>query len=355
MSISAFGKTMESKRKRLVVEIVRTTAELLAQTNKMWMKTYKIFNDDLAAITFKPRKIYWNKPPIVGATILDLSKRLMYWFHYKYMKPNVRTLGLYSDTDSLIYEIESDDLYEDLKNNQAINQECDFSIYAEDNPLYNKHQKLETIKFKDEMGSKIIHSIIALKSKLYSISMGDEQKLSAKGTTRYAQKSLKHSVFYRILTKDALLRTLNYTINSERHKICSLQTSKISLSCFDDKRYILPNGVDTLPYGHWTLHEDVMFREVSGDIEWGNEVLQEKKNEEGVQPNQTSISTPLFSPPDPGLFQNPITDDEIPDVINLEELTDIEVDLPSVERNLFLDMEATEERYPPVKRVKFDT
>ena len=42
-------------------------------------------------------------------------------------------------------------------------------------------------------------------------------------------------------------------------------------------------------------------------------------------------------------------------MINLEELTDIETDLPSVERNLFSDMEATEERYPPVKRVKFDT
>ena len=72
MSNSEFGKTMESKRKRLVVEIVRTRAELLAQTNKMWMKTYKILNDDLAAITFKPRKIYWNKPTIVDATILDL-------------------------------------------------------------------------------------------------------------------------------------------------------------------------------------------------------------------------------------------------------------------------------------------
>ena len=127
--------------------------------------------------------------------------------------------------------------------------------------------------------------------------MGDKQKLSAKGTTNYAQKSLKHSVFYRILTKDALLRTLNYTINSEKH---TLPTSKISLSCFDDKRCILPNGVDTLLYGHWTLHEDVMFREVSGDIEWGNEVLQEKK--ERNQPNQTSISTPLFLPPDPGFF-----------------------------------------------------
>ena len=50
---------------------------LLAQMNKMWMKTYKLFNNDVAAITFKPLKMYWNKPTIVDATILDLSKRYM--------------------------------------------------------------------------------------------------------------------------------------------------------------------------------------------------------------------------------------------------------------------------------------
>ena len=50
--------------------------------------------------------------------------------------------------------------------------------------MYNKHQNLETLKFKDEMGGKVLHSFIALKSKLYSISMGDKQKLSAKGTTK---------------------------------------------------------------------------------------------------------------------------------------------------------------------------
>ena len=61
-----------------------------------------------------------------------------------------------------------------------------------------------------------------------------------------------------------------------------------------------------------------------------------------------------FRPPTLFFFPNPITDDEIHDVINLEEMTDIEIDLPSLERNLFLDMEATEERYPPKKRVKFD-
>ena len=71
MSNSAFGNTMESNRKRLVVEIVRTSAEWLAQTYKMWMKTYKIFNDDLATITFKPRKICWNKPTLQLLLVLQ--------------------------------------------------------------------------------------------------------------------------------------------------------------------------------------------------------------------------------------------------------------------------------------------
>ena len=140
MSNSAFGKTLESKRKRLQVEIGRTREELLAQTNKKWMKTYKIFDNQLAAISFNQRKLYWDKPTIVGATILDLSKRRMYRFHYKYMKPNFKTLVLYSDTDSLIYEIESDDLYKNLKENESIYNEFDFSNYRADNQLYSKTQ-----------------------------------------------------------------------------------------------------------------------------------------------------------------------------------------------------------------------
>ena len=174
---------------------------------------------------------------------------------------------LYSDTDSLIYEIESEDLFADLKQNEQVHPEFNFSNYKEDNQLYSTHQKLETLKFKDEVGGKIIHSIVALKSKLYSIAMGDQQKISAKGTTKQAQKNLQHSVFYRILEKETLLRTLNYTINSERHNLFTLQTTKISLSCFDDKRYIMPNGVDTLPFGHYSLRDDVVFGEIGADCD----------------------------------------------------------------------------------------
>ena len=111
------------------------------------------------------------------------------------MKANFKTLVLFSDRDSLSYEIESEGLNEVLKNSEANYQEYGFSNYYEDNRLFSERQMLETFMFKDEMGGKIINSIIALKSKLFSISMRDKWKLSASGTTKYAQKNVTHSVF----------------------------------------------------------------------------------------------------------------------------------------------------------------
>ena len=93
------------------------------------------------------------------------------------MKPNFKTLVLYSDTDSLIFEIESEDLYKNLKENESIYNEFDFSNYRADNQLYSKIQKLKKLNFEDELGGNIVHSFIALKSKLYSLAMADLQKM----------------------------------------------------------------------------------------------------------------------------------------------------------------------------------
>ena len=217
------------------------------------MNRHKIFNDDLVAITFEPQKIYWTKPTIVGATNLDLLTQHMHWLRTKYMKGKFKTLVFFSDTDSLIYKVESEHLYEDLTSKDAIHQEYDFSNYNKDNRLYSKHRKLEAFKFKDEMRGKIKHNIVALKSEFSSISMGNKRKLPGKGTTKSEQKSLKHSALVRILAKSALLETLNYTKSSEKQNLFTLQTMKTSLSCFDEERFFLPNAVDTLPSGQYSL------------------------------------------------------------------------------------------------------
>ncbi|MEO1764424.1 MAG: hypothetical protein AAFR83_21250 [Cyanobacteria bacterium J06629_18] len=303
--------------KRLIVEIVRTQAELNKQTSKTTMKSFKIFDDNLAAITFLITRILWDKPTIVGATMLDLSKLHMYWFHYKFMKPNFKTLVLYSDTDSLIYEIESEDLYENLRENKQVYPEFDFSNYNENSQLFSKHQKLETLKFKDEVGGKIIHSIVALKSKLYSIASDCGQKVSAKGTTKYGQQKCTHDAFHRILAKETILRTLNYTINSEKHKLFTLKTTKISLSCFDDKRFIQFDGINTLPYGHYAIREDAVTREVLEDSDWGFESnAHEEEEPEDLPRSPNPID---FEPPDPGFNQDFLPDSELDNYLSSSE------------------------------------
>ena len=73
-----------------------------------------IFGEKLADLTTRPKSIYWNTPNIVRATILDLAKHHMYSFHYNVMRPNFECRLLYSDTDSLLYVIKSDDFCTEL-------------------------------------------------------------------------------------------------------------------------------------------------------------------------------------------------------------------------------------------------
>ena len=104
--------------------------------------------------------------------MLEIAKFEMYRFHYEFMKPNFDCRLLYSDTDSLLYEIETEknaDFYEILKNKSNIIDEFDFSNYPENHPLFNKQNKFTVLKYKDEFPVDTITDFIALKPKLYSI------------------------------------------------------------------------------------------------------------------------------------------------------------------------------------------
>ena len=169
---SAYGKTCESKRKRVKVKIVHNAEETMQQISAFDFKAIKIFDDDLAALTSAPRVINWNVPTIEGARVLEIAKFEKNRFHYEIMKPNFECRLLYSDTDSLLYEIETEkkaDFYKILKNNSDIIGEFDFSNYPENYPLFNKQNKLTVLKYKDEFPADTITDFIALKHKLYSI------------------------------------------------------------------------------------------------------------------------------------------------------------------------------------------
>ena len=169
LSKSAYGKTCEGKRNRINVQITQAKSKLsdLASCNSF--NGVKIIDEKLLSVATKNSKVMWDKPTIVGSTILDLAKCFMYNFHFNVIKPNFECKLLYSDTDSFLYEIVSEDLFEDLAKNIELKKHFDFSNYAEDHVLFHRSQKKETLKFKDEMGGKLIKEFVCLKQKLCSI------------------------------------------------------------------------------------------------------------------------------------------------------------------------------------------
>ena len=115
---SAFGKTCEGKRNRLKVKLARSEEETLKWTSAPRLNSFKIIDENFATISLTQTEIEWRKPTIEGAWILDLSKKFMYDFHYNKMKKHFNCKLLYSDTDSFVYEIFSND-FADLKRKTA--------------------------------------------------------------------------------------------------------------------------------------------------------------------------------------------------------------------------------------------
>ena len=107
-----------------------------------------------------------NKPIYVGFTVLDLSKCMMYDFHYNFIKKNFNAELLFTDTDSLTYEIKSENVYEEFFKWKDL---FDFSNYSKDSKFYDDANKKVIGKIKDEYGGVIIDEFVGLKSKMYSI------------------------------------------------------------------------------------------------------------------------------------------------------------------------------------------
>ena len=117
MNTNCYGKTLESKRNRVHVQLKRSTDEAQRVTDKSLMQSFEIFDENLAAVTLKQTKIYWSKPTIVEACVLELAKFHMFSFHYKVLKNAFDCQLIYSDTDSLFYEINHVALYKELAEN----------------------------------------------------------------------------------------------------------------------------------------------------------------------------------------------------------------------------------------------
>ena len=114
MNNGVFGKTMKNLRKRISVKLVNNAKDYVRCISKTSFVSQKIFSKHFVAIHKIKRVLTLNKPIYVGFSILDSSKLLMYEFHYKYIKSKFDAKFLFTDTDSLAYEIKTKDVYKDF-------------------------------------------------------------------------------------------------------------------------------------------------------------------------------------------------------------------------------------------------
>ena len=167
MNNSVFGKTMENLRKRVDVKLVTNEKKLLKLASKPTYVSSKIFNENLVAVHKIKETLTLNRPAYVGMRILDLSKTLMYDFRYNYIKKKYKDKArlLFTDTDSLTYEIEAEDVYKDFWNDK---DKFDNSDYPESSPYFDKTNKKVIGKFKEEAAGVPICEFVGLRSKMYS-------------------------------------------------------------------------------------------------------------------------------------------------------------------------------------------
>ena len=236
MNNSVFGKTMENLRKRVDVRLVTSKHKLLKLASKPTFVSSKIFNEDLVAVHKIKETLMLNRPAYVGMCILDLSKTLMYDFHYNYIKKKYgdKAKLLFTDTDSLTYQIEAEDVYQDFLADKDM---FDDSNYPESSPYFDKTNKKIIGKFKDEAEGVPVIEFIGLKSKMYSYVKENQTAIkTAKGIKKSVIKNdVKHEDYKKTLLENKQMYHKMKTIRSQRHQIGSYEINKISLSCFDDK------------------------------------------------------------------------------------------------------------------------
>ena len=253
MNNSVFGKTMENIRNIVDIKLITNEKEAKKLISKPNFHHRTIFTENLIAVHMKKTKVYYNKPIYLGMCILDLSKTLMYDFHYNYIKKKYSEGAslLFTDTDSLAYEIDTEDFYKDI--NPDVERLFDTSNYPEDHESGIKvgiNKKVPGL-FKDEAGGKQILEFVGLRAKLYSYRMKDYEEKKCKGVKKaVVRKSIKFEDYKKcLLDGQAIHRTMNI-IRSHQHEIYSERVNKVALSREDDKRIILEDGIHTLAHGH---------------------------------------------------------------------------------------------------------
>ena len=268
MNNSVFGKTIENIRKRQNIILVDNRKRARRMVNKPNFERATIFDKNLIAVHMKNTEIYFNKPVYVGQAILDLSKTFMFDFHYNYIKKKYSDKAelVFTDTDSLLYHIQTDDFYKDISCD--IQTKFDTSDYPSDHKsgIQTGVNKKVIGMFKDEVAGRQITHFVGLRPKLYSFKIEECGGVSGgsippggvsggsippvkkcKGVKKnVVKKQIEFEDYVKcLLSGEKQMRTMKI-IKSENHDVYSKEVNKVALSNEDDKRIVLEDKINTL-------------------------------------------------------------------------------------------------------------
>ena len=251
MNNDIFGKSMENVLNKSNVKLInndpKKLLELIKEPN--FEHIHKI-SDKQVLFQSKPVKTKFNKPIYLGACILETSKLHMYKFWYDYLKvkygDNINLI--YTDTDSFVLDIFTDDVYEDMKNDNHL---FDFSEYPKDHKCYNVKNKKKLVIFNDELHGNIMTEFSCLKPKMYSFEFIENNTIYNETKHKGVKKSVDiyHSDYKKCLYNEEILYKEFYNLQLNKQNIYLDKINKMALNPFESKRHWI-NNINSLPYGY---------------------------------------------------------------------------------------------------------
>lgn len=254
------GKTMENTRNRRDIKLRDKWNGRYGIKNLIASPLFKkrtVFSEDLVAVELDKTETLMNKPIAIGCAVLDISKVLMYEFHYDRMK---REYGddctlCYTDTDSFIYLFTNvNNIYDDMKKNMHL---YDTSDYAPDNEhgMMRINKKVPGL-MKDENNGACMSEFVGLRSKMYAVRVqGRDRMLKAKGIKSYVlKKDLSFDHYLECIRNNTVTYHQQNSIRSNAHRVYTITQRKLTLNPHDDKRFIENDNINTLPWGHYNIN-----------------------------------------------------------------------------------------------------
>ena len=263
---SCYGKLIEDVLKRRNVAVVKSEIRAKRLTTRPQMTNFHMIDPDATLIQSVKRVVDLDKPIACGFQVLETSKHLMmeWWYDVLKAKYGDKVQLILSDTDSLLYIVETPDSYQDLVD---MKDKMDLSAYPDvtlpsGSRLYDKTNKKVVGKMSDERPGEIVSEVVALKPKMYSIQTQPywfpttnvfNEASRAKGVPGSAKRKLTHSDYQQVLDDCGTSTATFRAIRSVNHVNKTIELKKRALSAQDDKKFILSNGIETLSYGHYNI------------------------------------------------------------------------------------------------------